>query len=98
MKFRGIEIEVTPTRIKQADRTGKLYYYECRHGESDWSEPSTVEHRVVVNFWGTVTSEVPLEFKDGEDYLDLTEKERFALLAEALFSPNTFNAQPMEKG
>ena len=45
-----------------------LYWYQTRHGESDWSTPLTiVQGGVMVNFCGTFICDVDLELNDETD-------------------------------
>jgi hypothetical protein len=53
------------TRIPKKDRDPKLYYYETRHSENDWTQPIGIETFVFVNFLGTLVTNVPLELTDG---------------------------------
>lgn len=82
----GNILKVTESRISEQERLPGLFYYEVRHGD-DWGRPLTIEKQVLINFWGTVVANAPLELKDrleGEtmpDYLDLTPKERSLLIS-----------------
>lgn len=62
------------TRIPKKDRDPKLYYYEMRHGGSDWTQPIVIEDFVFVNFLGTLVTNVPLELTYG--FLEPTWKEK----------------------
>ena len=45
-----------------------LYWYQTRHGDSDWSTPLTiVQGGVMVNFCGTFICDVDLELNDETD-------------------------------
>lgn len=59
---------------ERLDRTeapmGFSYRYQSRHQCSDLSIPTTIEHTVMVNFWGTVFASQPL-LQDGEDFVNI---------------------------
>ena len=38
----------------------KIYTYELRHDDSDWSVPAYIEDKVVVNFWGVLKTRKPM--------------------------------------
>ena len=67
MTFARFEIFDTPalfTELRPSDIVGvpdldKLHRYDLRHGDDD-SFPVTLEHRVVVNRFGTIFTAVPL--------------------------------------
>lgn len=46
-----------------------LYVYNLRHGDDNWSDPTTIEKSVNINFCGTIVSNIPLKAleKDPED-------------------------------
>lgn len=51
--------ELRPSDIVGVPDLDKLYRYDLRHGDDD-SFPVTLEHRVVVNRFGTIFTAVPL--------------------------------------
>lgn len=59
---------------ERLDRTeapvGFPYRYQSRHSCSDLSIPTTIEHAVMVNYWGTIFSSLPL-LQDGEDFANI---------------------------
>lgn len=70
---------VTTNKIPEKNRHNDLYYYEMRHGESDRDTPVTIEKFVLVNFYGTIITAIPLELTDEDEkdpYLTLKPKER----------------------
>jgi len=72
-------------RIPVNEQKPDFFYYQCRHSESDWSIPATIERNLVwANFWGTVVAREPMNFDD--DILDLTleEGEAITFLSQAL--------------
>ncbi len=75
-KWKGLIVKVLEdTRIPAKERDPNLHYYECRHSESDWSQPCSVEKWVVVNFWGTIITRKSLPIPSTGDYIDLTKNE-----------------------
>jgi len=62
-KIQNKEIEIaTSLRISAKDRDPNLYYYEIRHDDDGFS-PTTIEHSVLVNHFGTIAFKKPLELK-----------------------------------
>lgn len=45
------------------------YMYDIRHSDEDWCEPATLEPSVMVNWFGTIIVDEPIEFPDGKNYL-----------------------------
>jgi len=76
-KWEGLITKVLEdTRIRANERDPNLHYYECRHSESDWSQPCSVEKWVTCNFWGTIITSAPIPMPTGNDsYIDLTKAE-----------------------
>lgn len=58
----------------QADTESK-YLYDIRHTDEDWCEPATLEKRVMVNWFGTLIMDNPIEvLENGEkEYLEITD-------------------------
>lgn len=52
---------VTPCRVRQKNRMSHLHYYELRHEDEDWGRPCQLREGILVNFYGTVISQVPLK-------------------------------------
>lgn len=71
MTFARFDIFDTPalfTELRPGDITGvpdldRLYRYDLRHGDDD-SFPVTLEHRVVVNRFGSIFTTIPLLDED----------------------------------
>jgi hypothetical protein len=81
MMFRGQEVEVTEDFRCLKNQSPKKFYYEMRHGESDWGEPVTVEPAVLCNRWGVMKAKSPLKFRQKLDpYILLTRKEKDNIL------------------
>lgn len=81
IKAKDIVAAMENTRVPVKDRDPELFYYEMRHGDLDWSTPVDIEERVVVNFFGTLTTNTPLELTDivlddGRGILTATWKEK----------------------
>ncbi|MGZ4031025.1 MAG: LPD28 domain-containing protein [Tumebacillaceae bacterium] len=72
MKFKGQKVEITTDRIPEEDRNPDLYYYEFKHDEEKSYLPYMIESEVNDDFWGTMISEEPFEFNNG-DFHSLTE-------------------------
>lgn len=51
-----------------------MFYYDVRHDDLRW-EPETIEKRVDVNYFGHIISKKELEFEEGKDFVELSEKE-----------------------
>jgi hypothetical protein len=49
---------------------GHSYMYHVRHDEDDWTYPISVEHFVLVNFFGTIFTKEPIEI-DRDYYLEI---------------------------
>jgi hypothetical protein len=77
--FRDVEVEGIAARIPKKDRDPEYYYYELRHGDEP-HPPLTIEHAVMVNFYGTIRSVLPI-LVDGE-VIDLTEDESYDIGSE----------------
>ncbi|PVC74994.1 hypothetical protein C2I27_03650 [Priestia megaterium] len=68
-------VELTQSRIKKEERKEDLHYYDIRHSDDDWGEPSTVESGVWVNHFGTLATTAPLELEEHVGLL-LSEEEQ----------------------
>ena len=78
INFRGALVTVRKTNGKGPSIVGmdlsNKWLYNIRHGDN-WLRPSTVEPLCVVNCWGTLISDKPIEFPPGDPYLALTRGE-----------------------
>lgn len=56
------------------DTEGK-YLYDIRHTDGDWCEPATLEKRVMVNWFGTLIVDEPIEIIESDNgaYLEITD-------------------------
>ena len=76
---------VLDARIPKNERRQDLYYYQMRHGESDWDTPITIEKFVAFNFYGILITHAPLKLAGGypgeRPYLKLNLTEREYLRA-----------------
>jgi len=66
---------VTDFRIPKKARFPDLFYYDIRHSDTDMFEPSTIEGRVVVNYYGTLTTEQKLDCL-GLNFISLTDQQK----------------------
>ena len=51
---------------REKDNEGK-FLYDIRHSDNDWCEPATLEKFVMVNWFGTLIVDEPIEVLDGPD-------------------------------
>lgn len=58
----------TDSRVDRKSLPEGVYLYEIRHDDS--GNPATLEQAVRVDFYGSVLSKVPFDFKDS-DYLSI---------------------------
>lgn len=55
--FKNKEIYIIDERIPKTIRRDELYYYNIRHSDDDFSEPSSIEEvEILCNFWGIVVT------------------------------------------
>lgn len=71
VEFNDQKVFIVEDRVDTVDEG--LYKYELRHSDEDWGLVATIEDNVVVNFYGTLICEEPIEF---EEYYVLDEEER----------------------
>ena len=50
---------------------GYPYVYHLRHAEDDWTCPVNIEKFVLVNFFGTIFTNEPINWDSG-DYIEIT--------------------------
>lgn len=61
---------ITEYRIDRSQDTEGKTLYDIRHSDDDWCDPATVEESVVVNWYGTILLNEPIEL--GPDkYLEI---------------------------
>lgn len=62
-------------RVYQQADTESKYLYDIRHTDEDWCEPATLEKRVMVNWFGTLIVDEPIEIleSDNSAYLEITD-------------------------
>lgn len=83
MNFQGKEVVkvVEAERISEQEfnqvKANNQHYYALRHGEEDWSIPVTIEHGVLVNYWGYMITKEALAFPPSETCIDLSEAEGY---------------------
>ncbi len=71
-------VKVLEARVPLEKRKPLYHYYECRHSESDWTQPYIVENvgsGVFCNFWGTIVTAKPLSIVVGNARVGLTKNE-----------------------
>lgn len=67
---RGILVE---ERVSRSEIPPGIHLYDIRHSDEDWCEPATIEHRVLVNWYGTLIVNRPIPFPNGINYLEISE-------------------------
>ncbi len=67
----GIECDFSDMRIDRSTVPKGLYQYEVADDDESQGDPTRVKKGIMVNFWGTLISDVPLPFgSDGVLWLD----------------------------
>lgn len=66
---------VTDFRIPKKTRLPEFFYYDIRHSDISLGEPSTIEKRVIVNYFGVLVTTKELDFGD-LDYIPLTDEQQ----------------------
>lgn len=80
-KVLGVNIVgATSLRIKEEERDPNLYYYDIRHSDEDFGEPAEIKEFVLVNHFGTLITEEPLDLGE-EGFYILTEEDAEAILS-----------------
>lgn len=68
----GLDGLFTELRVEKETIPDGWYVYEVRHDDEDWSEPVEIALGVMVNFYGTLLVEEPIELEpnafNGNDY------------------------------
>lgn len=79
----GVVAAYENVRMVATQHTPDLHYYQCRHTEEDWSQPCTIEDKIVwANFWGTVVTQNPIDFgSEGNRELSREEGEAIMMLS-----------------
>ena len=76
------------SRVLLKDRQPGLSYYEMRHGETDWTQPISIELGVVVNFWGTLILPKPLPLTaHPSSFIELTPEQSEGFMWKAQLQP-----------
>lgn len=86
--------DLPPNEIDKMRGIDKLYRYDLRHGDDD-SVPLTLEHRVVVNRFGTILSFIPL-LADDEKSRPLTDDD-WGFSGEDDMTPEAFYEMMIQK-
>lgn len=67
----GIECDFSDIRIDKSTVPNGLYQYEVADDDESQGDPTRIKNGIMVNFWGTLISDVPLPLgKDGVLWLD----------------------------
>lgn len=67
----GIECDFSDMRIDRSTVPEGLYQYEVADDDESQGDPARVKKGIMVNFWGTLVSDVPLPLgSDGVLWLD----------------------------
>lgn len=66
---------VSEYRIRRDTDMESKYLYDIRHADEDWCEPATLEKSVMVNWFGTLIVDEPIEIleSDHNAYLEITD-------------------------
>ena len=78
ISWRGKEYEFSDMRIDRDTVPNGKYVYEIADDDSD-GEPARIRPRILVNFFGTLISDEPLDFED-DDVIWITEEDDFYYL------------------
>lgn len=78
VSWRGKEYEFSDLRIDRDTVPKEKYIYEIADDDSD-GEPARIRPRILVNFFGTLISDEPLDFED-DDVIWITEEDDFYYL------------------
>ena len=71
VEVRGIECDFSDMRIDRSTVPESLYQYEVADDDESQGDPARVKKGIMVNFWGTLISDVPLPLgSDGVLWLD----------------------------
>lgn len=58
---------VSEYRVNRKEDVEGKYLYDIRHADNDWCEPATLEKFVMVNWFGTLIVDEPIEVLEGPD-------------------------------
>ena len=72
VSVKGIECEFFDIRIDRKSVPEGKFFYEVRHADEDWGFPCQVKEGILVNFYGTLVSDVELPL-DERGSLELEE-------------------------
>lgn len=71
IKLFGKLVLFTPVRIKDEDLPKGIYKYEVRHDDEGQGIMCELSTRILVNHWGTILSNKPIQLDyDGYRYID----------------------------
>lgn len=61
VEFMGQPVLFTDWKIDRSTIPDGLHLYEVRHTDDDWGAPCQLGHRIVVNFYGSIVSNQPIQ-------------------------------------
>jgi hypothetical protein len=71
VEVKGIECEFFDIRIDRKSIPEEKYFYEVRYSDDDACEPCQIKKRIMVNFFGTIISDIELPLdENGSLYLE----------------------------
>lgn len=65
-----ITCPITEYRVDRSQDTEGKILYDIRHSDDDWCDPATVEENVVVNWFGTILLNEPIDLGPNK-YLEI---------------------------
>lgn len=74
--IKDVECLFSEERINDATVPDGFHKYDIRHADNDWGQPCTLEHKVTVNYYGSVLLMQELDF-EGKDCIDISGDEDF---------------------
>lgn len=60
VNVKGIECEFFDIRIDPKSIPEGKFFYEVRHADEDWGFPCQIKRGILVNFYGTLISDIEL--------------------------------------
>ena len=75
----GVPAMFTSSRIARETIPQGMYMYEVRHADENWGEPCELAKGIMVNHYGTIITNRPIELpSDGHRYFDSEKEWRFS--------------------
>ena len=72
VEYKGEYALIYEGRLDKSTVPDGFHAYDIRHADEDWGDPCTIEKSVVVNFFGSIILNHPLEIPE-RGYLDIGE-------------------------